>query len=297
MRGPGVLVFCGSLLSSAAAWATPKGLPPPPAEERDLAPAQSMTVMPTSTVLDDQGNVAEPASAAKPPEPEPSPEERPTKKLLESGGFDVALSFGAAHIPLEHASFSGGGRTMGTNNYQAIGVKGRDLGLGTPLFWGGEIALRYTRRYFTLGIIGGYAYGGNVDLQPTDYELSQRIDRSHMNLYAIGLELSGVVAFDPVTFRVGPYVGVRHVTAPMPGYEPTTCTRSSRYGRTSYPCLESAKATTPFIQPRASFDVSLGKGGTAPTLGAWVGVDAYPQVAWSAGVLVSLRVPFWDLAP
>lgn len=273
------------------------------AEERDLAPAQTVYFPPAATTQpDDEADEApnEPR-AQRPRAPDPARDaeaEQPVpEKLITAGGFDLQLTFGPTAPPLGHVYFSGGGKPIGLTSYQTYSARGEQIGLSSPTFWGGEIALRYNRRYLAVGVIGAIGYGGTIDTRVFDATNADRIDRTHMNLYSAALELAGVIPLDPVSIRVGPVGGVRHVVAPLPGFEPKTCTRSSRYGSRTYSCPETATATTPFVQPRVTFDITLGKGSFVPAIGGYVGLDVYPATAWSGGISLSLRVPYWDLAP
>src|SRR4051812_49759951 len=99
-----------------------------------------------------------------PPPPERAPDFRVASEeereraaadaALDNGG--LALSIGTLFFQpaLGSTSFDGSGKAVSTQLTQSFHHRGRELGLDTPLMWGGEVSVHYMRRYFAVGLLG-----------------------------------------------------------------------------------------------------------------------------------------------
>lgn len=134
--------------------------------------------------------------------------------------------------------------------------------------------------------------------QPPQQNVAYTFGSDYMRMLEGAGDFAAALAFDPVTFRIGALMGVRYVTAPLfSAYQQQSCGRHSLF------CEPRAAATLGLFQPRASLDCSLGRfsdsfgRGAQAAVGAFVGVDTYPDRAWTFGVAFNVRIPQWELAP
>jgi hypothetical protein len=245
---------------------------------------------------------AGPVEAYEPPAPRPAlqtpvpagPEATAPEspKLSDVGGFDFRASFGYATVPLGNATFSGNGIPAGGIERKSFTATGDALGLHSTPFLTWELGASYVRRFLSIGlVIGGGGAPRGAQQAPLDPALASQFDPGRMIMFEGATEFSAVLFRDPAIFRLGAVVGARYVAGPLLGFENETCT-SRRL-----PCAPEADTTVALLQPRASLDFALGHGARVAALGAYVGVDAYPEAAWSFGLSVSFLTPHWHLAP
>ena len=214
------------------------------------------------------------------------------KQPGEDGGFEMLATFGRAMVPLSRTTFSGSGVPQGGLTQQSFHATGSALGLHAPAFWTAELGVAYTRRYLSVGVLGaagGLAAGSQQP--PQDPVAASTFDAGSMALFGLAADVAGVLPVRPVTFRLGALAGVRALTAHLIDYERIPCGRDGYFS-----CEPTASATAPFFQPRATLDVTLGKGARVGALGAYLGMDLYPETAWSVGLSFSFRSPYWALS-
>jgi hypothetical protein len=224
------------------------------------------------------------------PTPPPDDGDRHKKRPGEDGGFDMRATFGYAMVRLAKTTFSGGGVPPGAIQRQSFQTSGRTLGLNEPAFWTVELGVAYTRRYLSLGILGAIGSSRGAD-EPTEAATPNAFEVRGLSLFGFAAELDAVLPAKPLTLRAGALAGVRSILANLPGYDPEPCGRDGRLA-----CGPRASATAPFFQPRATLDVTLGKGARVGALGAYLGMDLYPETAWSVGLSFSFRSPYWALS-
>jgi hypothetical protein len=192
----------------------------------------------------------------------------------------------------QRATFTGSGIPVGGSEPRAFYANGAALGLHSPPFVTCDIGAGYVRRFLSIGfVVGAGGAPRGAQQSPMDPTLASRVDAGRMAVFTGAADLAAVLFHDPATLRVGALVGARYVTAPLLGFDDVTC--DSRH----LPCAPRADATVALLQPRASLDFVLGRAARVPALGAYVGMDAYPQVAWCFGLSFSFRTPHWNLAP
>jgi hypothetical protein len=232
-----------------------------------------------------------------PPPPEPDPPDNPpppappsVRERSARDRFEASLGVTMFPAALGNVGFSGSGSLPGLGR-TAFHRSGRELGLRNPTFWGGELALGYRHTYFSVMVSGVYAGNSRPDATPTDTQAAAQAGASSVKAYGGAIELYGAAPLGRLTVSIGAVAGLRAYSLPLVGFEPTTCTSSSRRGRRSYPCPETATTNaTPYVQPRLRVDVVLDKTQTV-FLGAYVGVDALGDRSMLGGLMFGLRLP------
>lgn len=232
-----------------------------------------------------------------PPEPEPAPP-APAAPIERTHEPDVAvhrfeLSIAATMFPaaLDDVRFGGTGISASTKQRTSFNHTGRELGLRHPTFWGAELSLGYRHTYFGVLFSGTLATIGDADARPTNPEAAAQLGTGSVTAYGGGIEAFGTVPVDRLTFSLGVAAGLRGYSAPLAGFDPTVCTRSTRRGSYRYPCAETAStAVTPWVQPRLRFDVALDAARTF-FFGGFIGVDALGDRSMLGGVAFGFRFP------
>jgi hypothetical protein len=223
----------------------------------------------------------------------PAPEEK-----LTDGGGEIVLAGMAMQPDLTRVAFSGAGTPVGGYSRVQFHRTGRELGIQTPLLWGGELSARYLRRYFAVGAMGFIAGNpGGADATPVPPNGPATSEASARSLMAYGgaIDISGALPLGDVTLRAGPLTGIRAYSVPLTGFEPTTC--KGRRGQ-SYPCAETATTSVlPFLQPRVSVDYAPGRSAGSFVVGAFAGADVFGGASFSAGVYVGVRSRHESLLP
>ena len=263
-------------------WRSPETGPEPPAPSTPSTPAKPE---PPVVVI-----------SPPPPQPaDPDPIAPPPPRASEQGQLETSISGTMFPAALGHVRFTGAGVPTGTGRRVTFSHLGRELGLRTPTFWGGELAFGYRHRYFGILVSGMIAGNARADGRPTDSVAASQVGTSSIMAYGGGIELFGSVPLDRFTVSIGALAGLRGFSMPLVGFEPTTCTRSSRRsGRRTYPCPERASTNaTPYVQPRVHLDVALTRDRTL-SFGAYVGVDALGDRSMLTGVTFGLRLPKID---
>jgi hypothetical protein len=221
--------------------------------------------------------------------------ERHQRPLGENGGYDFEFSFARAALPLDHVWFTGSGVPSGTIASVPWSARGDQVGLHSPAFLTGELAAHYTRRFLSIGLVGGYGSSTRgTQRPPMDQELANSFGGGSMRMLEVAGDVSGVLPLRPVTLRIGVLLGARYVSANLGGlyHAPS----GSRCSRNAFSCPPNATATLGIVEPRVSVDYAPARSASKVALGAFVGMDAIPEQAWTVGVSVSWRVPHWELA-
>lgn len=143
---------------------------------------------------------------------------------------------------------------------------GSVLGLDARMLVGGELSVFYVRRYLAVGITGNIA--GNVLGPRPGAPQASLVDATSLVAYSGAIDVSGALPLPAfgryVTLRLGPLVGVRAFTVPVPEIA-ATC-HSLRGG--AHPCAAPAwSGLEPFVEPRLRLSYGI--------LGSTVWVDAY----------------------
>lgn len=250
--------------------------------------------------------VASVASADGMPEPPvvvygPAPPERappetdqpaPLQTTWMNGGFAVGLGTVVFQPDLAGTRFKGSGVPLDGLRREPFSHLGREIGIQTPVLWGGELRLDYMRRYFEIGIHGFLAgHPGSSD--PASNRLAASIaDSSSIFAYGGGIRLAGAMPAGPISLSLGPDIGIRGFSIPLPGYQPTTC--SSKHG--TYPCAERATALQPYVQPRFTISWNADERGGV-FLAGWIGSDLYPSPTMAGGLVFGVGTPHEAIAP
>lgn len=246
--------------------------------------------------------IAPPAPLPAPPEDhaaEATPHE--TRKLSQ-GGFEIALGALAYRPDLSRVHFSGSGVPIdGARGRQNFHHKGSELGIQRPMLIGGDLAIRYLRRYVVLGVSGfmaGNSGGADATPIPANTEATMLVSARSLMAYGGAVEIEGALPLGPATIRVGPVTGVRAYKVDLPGFQATEC-KTRRNRNRGYPCAETAGTTAqPFLQPRVSIDFS-----TAPEksesffVGLSGGVDVFGGATYWGGLALGVRSSHGGLLP
>jgi hypothetical protein len=185
--------------------------------------------------------------------------------------------------------FTGSGVPIGMPGRTNFNRSGRELGLQSPAFWGGEIGLGYRQTYFGVTVSGFFAGNTSADATPTNAPAAAQGGASDVTAFGGAIELYGAVPLGRVTVSAGAVAGLRGFSMPLVGFEPTVCTSSGRRGRRTYPCAETATTMAePYVQPRLRLDVALDDA-RAFFLGGYVGLDALGDRSVLGGVLLGIR--------
>lgn len=257
-------------------------------------------------MADDEAKPTKPAKplppvvVIAPPPPEADPprtEERTRPREQGEPGepiqhrFEFGIGGTAFPAALQNLRFSGTGVSKTTGQRASYSREGRAMGLRHPTFWGGELTLGYRHSYFGILVSGSIATIGKADSAPTDPQSTRQIGAGEITAYGGGIEAFGAVPVGPVTLSIGAAAGIRSFSAPLLGFEPQTCTRSSRRsGRYTYPCPETATTPiVPWVQPRIRFDVSL-ESTRSVFIGGFVGIDALGDRSLLGGVVMGFRI-------
>jgi len=237
--------------------------------------------------------VMPPAPQAAPPSPDPP--HAPPKEKFSDGGVELALGTLLFQPSLGHAYFDGAGTVLGADHRENFHHLGRELGVDTPVMWGGEISFHYMRRYFAIGVMGFVAGhpGSSSTPVPSHNLASLQVNPSALMGYGGGIEFDGALPLGPVSIRAGGVIGARGFSMPMIGFEETTC--HDKHG--SHPCYENA-TTNPqlFFEPRVRVEVSPDPHGGF-FFGCYVGMGVVGGSAPTAGLFFGAHTPHATLLP
>jgi hypothetical protein len=244
--------------------------------------------------------VAPPPPEPAAPDPEADHDARrdvPPELRLHDGGFEFTLATTMWRPDLRNVIFDGSGTPVGGNDRVAFQRRGHEIGVASPLFWGGEISMHYTRRWFAVGILGFYAgHPGGADAQPTPVHEAANVgqgDPSGMLAYGAAVDLAGAIPVDDhVAFRLGPTLGMRGFSMPISGFEPTTC--HSKRG--TYPCPERAVADPQlYVEPRLRIEIDpIPRGGLM--IGGFAGYDVIGG-GFAGGIFLGFNTAHAALLP
>lgn len=276
MRLAPVVVLVGSFLAATG----------PIAEARDGADPRGpeppvMVVMP-------------PPPEAPPPEPLPPPPP-PPQQALKDGGVSVAMGTLLFRPALGQTMFNGSGTPLGGSRRESFRHAGRELGLDTPLMWGGELSAHYVRRYFAAGVMGfvvGHPGSEDRGTSPAYSPPADQVSAGALSGYGGGIDLAGALPLGPLAFRAGGVLGVRAFSLPMSGFEKKTC----RGKRGNYPCSE--EATTHallFFEPRVRVEITPGR--SMIFFGGYVGMEVVGGSGPTAGLFFGFHTPHSNLQP
>jgi hypothetical protein len=235
-----------------------------------------------------------------PPPPERAPEaaeERPSPyAALEDGGVELSLGTLFFQPSLGSKYFDGSGKAPNTEVTQSFHHRGRELGLDTPLMWGGEVSIHYMRRYFALGLLGfvaGHPGAADSDVVPSSRAPVPDVNRGALTAWGGGVDVAGAVPFGIVAFRPGVVLGLRGFSMPITGFEMTTCHGKSG----THPCYETADTTAlGFVEPRMRVVVTPARSGIS--FGAYVGMEVVGGTGPTAGLFFALgTAPHEDMRP
>lgn len=233
--------------------------------------------------------IAPPPPEYEPPRAEPAPPEPVKEEVIHR--FEVSLAATMFPVALGNVRFVGNGVSAETGKRATFSHAGREVGLRNPTFWGAELSLGYRHTYFGVLVSGSLAAIGDADGRPTDPQAAGQLGTGSVTTYGGGLEMFGAVPIGRLTLSLGAAAGMRGFSAPLSGFAPTLCSRSSRRGSYTYPCAETASTSvTPWVQPRIRFDVSLDEKRTF-FAGGFLGMDALGDRSFLGGLVIGLRFP------
>ena len=111
--------------------------------------------------------------------PDPASDEPVVKETRKDGAFEVSVGVTTFSAALNDVRFRGQGVPRGSTARINFAQNGRELGISTPRFWGGEVRAGYLRRYLMIGVSGFVASnGGGADAQPTRPDLAVLVNPS-----------------------------------------------------------------------------------------------------------------------
>jgi hypothetical protein len=234
-----------------------------------------------------------PVVILSPPPPEPAPDEDPSPppepEPRAGGRFETSLGGLVFPSALGSASFTGSGVPIGQEKRTSFSARGREIGLRSPTFVGGELGIGYRDTYFGVIVSGFLARNAGTDSTPTNPQAAAQAGAGNVTAYGGGIEAFAALPLGRFTLSAGVLAGLRAFSIPLVGFEPTTCTTSSRRGRRRYPCAETATTSVmPYVQPRLHLDVAVDDRRSI-FVGGYLGADALGEMALLGGVQVGLR--------
>jgi hypothetical protein len=294
MKLAALSAFVVALFGSAVALADE-----PPEDDRPLAPTTASEEPADPPVISYRPRP--PVVVYMPPPPVRDPpalalrEERSDLKLH---AFGADVSVGALNFQpdLSRTTFSGSGVLVGTTDRVDFVHLGRDLGVASPTFWGGELQLHYLRRYLALGLVGFVAgTTGSEGAGQRYLPFATQVNPGTLMAYGGALDIAAAIPLgDHVAVGVGPLVGLRFYAMDLVGFQAATC--HSKRG--AYPCSESARTSAqPFLEARLRLELTPG---SKPGFffGAYAGNDMFGgAVRPTAGFFVGLHAAHASLAP
>jgi hypothetical protein len=199
-------------------------------------------------------------------------------------GFELLqFDVGVLQPNLSNVVFQGDGLLNGSPAHQR--TVGRDAGIRQPLLT--TLGGRFTFRFLHWLMAGGYfeRVGGSLDQFSAVQANGQGLGDS-----LGGVDLGGHVGlvWSPGYYevRLDTDIGARLLSVDIERFDTETC---SNKGAT-YSCQPAASSTKFELQPKLQLGVHLGPW---VTVGAYGGVDSFPQLGWSAGGWAALHAPFW----
>jgi hypothetical protein len=261
-----------AVLLSSSAWADDEEPPRPPAR-----PEPPVVV------------VSPPPPVPSPPRVEPPLPEREPEEIVHR--FEASIAGTMFPAAVGDVRFTGTGAVPGMDRPSTFSHAGREIGVRNPMFWGAELALGYRHTYFGVLVSGVLATNSGADSTPTNPQAAAQISAGDITAYGGGIEIFGTVPFGRLTVSAGAAAGLRGYSAPLSGFEPKSCTRSSKRGRYTYPCSEMASTNaSPWVQPRLRVDVAVDKQRMF-FVGGFVGIDALGDRSVLGGLMIGLRLP------
>lgn len=245
--------------------------------------------------------IAPPAPLPAPPADKDIPDRELETRKLSQGGFEVALGALAYRPDLSRVHFSGSGVPIdGIRGRQSFDHKGSELGMQRPVLLGGDIAIRYLRRYFVLGVSGfiaGNSGGADATPIPANTEATMLVSARSLMAYGGAIDIAGALPLGPATVRLGPVTGVRAYKVDLPGFQAAEC--KTRRSRASYPCAETAGSNAqPFLQPRVSIDFAAApQKDETVFVGLSGGVDVFGGASYWGGLALGVRSSHGGLLP
>ena len=242
-----------------------------------------------------------PVWVVSPPKPEPAPpEDRPPRApdvyTLQNGGLELTASTIFFEPSLRRVSFSGSGVPRdGTQRIQ-FRHTGTELGLDSPLMWGGELSVHYLRRYFAVGMsafFAGHPGGADLTPSPANTVVASQVNSSALVGYGGTLDLAGAIPAGPIAFRPGVVAGLRGFQMPMTGFEKKTCHGK----RGDYPCDEQASTNAlPFLEARMRVEITPNRK-SGIFFGGYVGKQLIDGAGLTTGCFLGWHTPHEVLAP
>lgn len=224
-----------------------------------------------------------------PPPPAPAPTE-PSRPLLReeraqaNGGFELAIGTLFFQPSLADTAFEGAGTPLNGTGRESFRHKGRELGLESPLMWGGELSVHYLRRYFAGGVMmffAGHPGGADAEPSPVGNIASSQVNPGSLTAYGGALDFAAALPYGIVAIRPGLMFGIRGFTLPLTGFEKTTC--RGKYGRR--PCDEQATTDVQlFVEPRVRVVITPSR--TSLAFGGYVGLEPVGGSGPTAGLFV-----------
>jgi hypothetical protein len=223
-----------------------------------------------------------------PPPPEPAPPEPSTslppgaERALVDSGLEVGLGTLFFKPSLAETYFDGQGTPLNGTTRERFHHKGREIGLESPLMWGGELSLHYLRRYFAGGVlifVAGHPGAADATPDPSGGIASSQVNQGSLTSYGGALDLAAAFPYGILAIRPSAALGIRTFTLPMTGFEKKTC--RGKHGE--YPCYEDA-TTAPqlFLEPRLRLVITPPR--TSISFGAYVGMEVVGGNSPTAGL-------------
>lgn len=223
-----------------------------------------------------------------PPPPEPAPPEpetylpRRTEPALVDGGFEVALGTLFFKPSLAETYFDGEGTPLNGTARETFHHKGRELGLASPLMWGGELSLHYLRRYFAGGVlmfVAGHPGAADASPEPSGGIAPSQVNQGALYTYGGALDLAAAFPYGMFAVRPSAVLGMRGFSMPLTGFEQKTCHGK----RGAYPCYENATTDAQlFLEPRLRLVITPPR--TSISFGAYVGMEVVGGNSPTAGL-------------
>lgn len=178
--------------------------------------------------------------------------------------------------------FHGEGTPLNGTTRQTFRHKGRELGIESPLMWGGELSVHYLRRYFAVGFLGfvaGHPGAADAEPMPAGAIASTQVNQGSLSSYGGALDAAVAIPSGIFALRPGTALGIRTFMLPMTGFEKKTC--RGKHG--SYPCYEDATTGAQlFFEPRLRLVVTPPR--TSISFGAYVGLEVVGGSGPTAGL-------------
>ena len=278
-RGPrrttlaAVSSFFACIVLASVAHAAPEPLEPLPSAE---GPPRAPTKPEPPVVV-----FAPPPPEAAPPEPASHLPPR-TARVLVDGGFEVAIGTLLFAPSLADTTFHGEGTPLNGTTRQIFRHKGRELGLASPLMWGGEFSVHYLRRYFAVGFlafVAGHPGAADAEPMPAGAIAPTQVNQGSLSSYGGAIDAAVAIPSGIFALRPGTALGLRTFMLPMTGFEKKTC--RGKHG--SYPCYEDATTGAQlFFEPRFRLVVTPPR--TSISFGAYVGMEVVGGSGPTAGL-------------